>query len=248
LTGYRSGVGGKEGAGAGAGGKIISHIWEHGGGNNNIHEARLLEVPLAPQALAGPAGSAAVIVCVDLTRPYQLLASTNMWINNAREVINKRLIEIRNNNNKSTGPGQGPGMSQINNIVKSVAYVGHVDENKVNPSLEVPIYIFANKYDLWKATPQSDKRLCLQALRFLAHYHGATLLATSSVEPSMKESLRGVLAAINFRTPLKPCFDASLDRPFYISPGLDSFQAILLGLGQGAGDKDKEANAQIKVI
>lgn len=203
---------GKSGSGNG---KTVAHIWELGG--DNIHEPKLIELPLSQKLIR----SSAVVLCVDLSNPAQIIATSSLWIKNIYDIVLKRLGK------SAAGPS-------ISASVRNPAYKDHVDENKVNPC-EIPFYIFANKFDAFKTMAQGDKRFILQILRFIAHYHGATLVATSAVEPSMKESFRAVLTAINFRSfssgssSGKVSYETNVDRPFYISAGQDSFENILLG-------------------
>lgn len=206
---------GGTGKGGSGNGKTVAHIWELGG--DNIHEPKLIELPLSQKLIR----SSTVILCVDLSNPAQIIATSSLWIKNINEIISKRLGKT------ASGPS-------IPASVRNPSYKDHVDESKVNPC-DIPFYIFANKFDTYKTMAQGDKRFILQILRFIAHYHGATLIATSSVEPSMKESFRAILTGINFRSFAnssstgKVLYDTSVDRPFYISAGQDSFENILLG-------------------
>lgn len=152
--------------------------------------------------------SSAIVLCVDLSRPAQLILTSTLWLNNITKIVSKKL---------------GKESTSLNNV-----FQGHRDANIVKP-LDLPCYIFANKYDVYKSMQQADKRLLLQILRFIAHYYGATLIATSSVEPSMKEGFRNVLSAINFRSELRTACDCSIEKPFHITAGHDSFADILLG-------------------
>jgi dynein light intermediate chain 2, cytosolic len=175
-----------------------------------MFDPKLLELPLSAKAIR----SSAIVLCVDLSRPAQLIFTTTLWLNNISKLISKRL---------------GKDSPSLNNVFK-----GHQDAKIVKP-LELPCYIFANKFDAYKSMQQADKRLILQILRFVAHYYGASLIATSAVEPSMKEGFRNVLSAINFRTGLRTACDPSFDKPFYISAGQDSFASILLGSERDMG-------------
>lgn len=184
--------------------KIIANMWELGGENRN--EAKLIELPICLKNIE----HSTIILCVDLTKTMQILESTTHWIQHIQNIITK-VIGI----SKKT-------------LHRKVLFEGHVDETKVSP-YPIPLYIFANKYDIWKTLPQAEKRLSLQILRFVAHYYGATLIATSIVEPTMKESFRGIMSNINFNGTIKSTYETSVNRPFFISAGMDSFEKILLG-------------------
>ena len=185
------------------GSKVVSHIWELGG--EHTSEPKLLELALSSRYIT----TSSVVICIDLSHPQQILYSTLNWLTQIRLIITKKLNEIKSN-------------------LRNNSYIGHIDENKVNPC-EIPIYIIANKYDIFKTMTNIDKKFILQILRFISHYNGAMLLCTSGNDPSMKESSRNILSMINFHTNMKSTFDINLDRPFCITPGQDNFNNILLG-------------------
>eukprot|EP01035_Chromulina_nebulosa_P021888 gene21888-28336_t len=51
----------------------------------------------------------------------------------------------------------------------------------------------------------------------------------------MKENVRNILNQIIFRGTNRQSYDISLDKPFYVSSGLDSYENILLGVGDDIG-------------
>jgi hypothetical protein len=71
-----------------------------------------------------------------------------------------------------------------------------------------------------------DKNI-FQILRFISHYHGAYLLASSIHDTSLKESFRGIFNSIVFRAPIKPMHETAADKLIFVSPGQDSFEAIV---------------------
>jgi dynein light intermediate chain 2, cytosolic len=62
----------------------------------------------------------------------------------------------------------------------------HADLKLVKPC-PVPLVIVGNKYDLFKDTESAKRRVVGQALRFVAHANGATLLYCSAKEKALKD-------------------------------------------------------------
>lgn len=61
------------------------------------------------------------------------------------------------------------------------AYAENIDASKVKPS-PIPLYILANKWDTFKTKSISlaERRVIFQALRFIAHFNGASLFCSSA--------------------------------------------------------------------
>jgi len=89
----------------------------------------------------------------------------------------------------------------------------------------------ATKWDALKSrsVTQADRKAIMQALRFAAHYNGASLYCTSSIDSALKDSFRSVMGSICFRTTLKTFKETSPDKPVYVTAGADNFEDILLG-------------------
>jgi len=109
-------------------------------------------------------------------------------------------------------------------------YAENIDAARVRPC-EIPIFIVATKWDTLKSKSVTiaERKAIMQALRFVAHYNGASLYCTSSTESALKESFRSILGSICFRTSLKSYKETSPDRPVYVTVGADNFEDILLG-------------------
>jgi dynein light intermediate chain 2 len=208
---------------AGAGGKSVAHIWELGG---DIKESALLGIPLSTTNLP----SAAVMIVVDLSQPQNVLTSAQRWVQLVREHIQAKMGEIKSTNVELA--------SKMKESAKKRYGEEHEDNTRVRPC-EVPIIIVANKFDTFRAKPSADRRAMMQALRFLAHYHGASLIATSRADSSHRDSFRSLMNTVAFGAGQKSSREVGSDKPTQVTVGKDSFSAILLATGTGkTADED----------
>ena len=198
--------------GAQSNSKCVAHIWELGG---DINEPRLIDIAISVKNIA----ATTVVICCDLSRPQNALASLKKWITLIRDSIKKRLAELKVNNPTEVSSLRERAYSQYEENLN--------DRTRVKPC-EVPIVIIANKYDILKTKSVSERRSVMQVMRFIAHLHGASLYVTSSTEPSLKEGLRNFINSICFRLPLKSSCDVAIDKPATITAGRDDFTQILI--------------------
>ena len=100
---------------------------------------------------------------------------------------------------------------------------------KVKP-IAIPVLIIANKYDAYKDLQSVQKKLVCQALRFIAHLNGATLLTVAVREKGAINSLRMQLTQLLFNTQAnsnKKVDTSNYEKPLTIPAGSDSFDGIL---------------------
>ena len=192
--------------------KSVAHIWELGG---DINEPKLLEVPITVNNLK----SASVVICCDLSKPQNCLASLLKWIKLIKNVVDKRLREMQSFDAIAATAYKESILSSFKNE--------EIDFLRLKP-LEISLYIVANKYDQFKTQSSADRRLLMQVLRFTAHYYGATLITTSVADASLKETFRLAMTGILFKSNSKPMCDTILEKPIFISSGKDDFETILL--------------------
>jgi len=200
-------------------GKNLSHIWELGG---DILEQKLFEIPITQRTL----NYCSIVVICDLSKPQDIIVSLNRWIALVRDVVQKRITELKVIN---------PALVAQLKEQSSLPYTDSRDINRVKPC-EIPLFIVANKYDALKSLSSVEKRLIWQVIRFIAHYNGATIVTTTSVDMAAKELFRGYCQSICFHSPLKPGLDINPDKPVYVTAGKDDYESILLGSSSGNSD------------
>lgn len=194
--------------------KYIAHIWELGG---DLIEPRLLEIPVTKASLP----SAAAIICCDLSKPHNVVVSVLRSLSALKEIVKKRSDEIQ----ATSAPLLAEHRERLQTPYKS-----HADANRVR-TLDIQTVIIANKADSLRTLPASERRGLLQMLRFIAHYFGAHLIATSSNDVAARENYRNLINNLCFSTNMRPLSEVSdnSDKPLAVSRGQDTFDAILLG-------------------
>jgi Dynein light intermediate chain (DLIC) len=115
----------------------------------DISEPRLLEVPLTVGNLA----TSAVVICCDLSKPNNCLASLLKWIKLIRNVVDLRLKELQATNSIAAAALKE---------AASLRCKGHDKDSKRLSPLEVSLYIVANKYDAFKSQSSADRRCLMQ--------------------------------------------------------------------------------------
>lgn len=198
--------------------KLVSHIWELGG---DMYESKLLEIPITSRNLSN---CSIVIVC-DLSKPRNILSSLLRWINVAKEIVNKRISDVKAVNAAIITTLKENCMSH---------YKESKDASRVKP-FEVPLYIILNKFDVYKTYGATEKKLLLQVVRFVGHYYGASIFTSSISDITLKESFRMYCSNIVFCSSMKSMLDINIDRSTTITAGRDDFESILLGGSVGSG-------------
>jgi GTPase SAR1 family protein len=194
----------KVGSGTAAG-KSVAHVWELGG---SIDEPKLLNVPITARNVA----SASIIICIDLSEPKNILSSARRWVRALKEMCQQVLGDAR--------------VTAMSDAAKSRF---RNDLNKIY-AFPIPLCFIGTKYDKFRDLPPSDRKAALLILRFVAHFFGASLYCTSSNEATTRDSFKGVFSSLCFGGSAgRVNLDASLDNPWMVPAGADSFQDILLG-------------------
>lgn len=195
--------------------KSLCHVWELGG---DIHESKLLDVPLNPDELV----DTAVLIVLDLSKPQNCTASLNKWLSIMRSRIDMIMRGFVANNEQ---------FEAMNGILSS-KFNEHEDKSRIL-LFPLPVYVICNKLDVLRTQPVSDRRSLLQALRFITHSHGGTILATSNTESAQRDQFRSLMNSIAFQVNSKSMCEVSEGKSLYVSAGKDTFMNILLAINTG---------------
>jgi hypothetical protein len=173
--------------------KDISHIWELGGGfvgaNNTDNVSELVATPLR-QGLS----KAVIVIAVDTAKAKNAIPSLNKWLAISQSIINEEFLKLR-----KESPGEAEAMQ-----ARAEERVGanHPDAGVVNASV-VPLVIVATKYDELKSEDSASRKTLMQALRFLAHANGASLVTASTKDKVSRDMWRSLARAALFQAPVK---------------------------------------------
>jgi dynein light intermediate chain 2 len=207
----------------------LANIWELGG---DISEMKLLEIPINKSTLF----STTIFICVDLSKPNNILSSLQKWIRASRELVRKIISDNKTMLNPlSPSPATSHNKLLYHNATIASYQDNRKDASRVRPS-EIPIYLILNKYDIFKTFSTFEKRSILQSIRMMAHYHGLYIL-TTSINDSIV--IKDLFKQIMTQACFPPAFSSSTkinpgnnieynsDKPIYIIPGKDDFENIL---------------------
>ena len=209
-----------------SGGKSVAHVWELGG---DINEPGLLDVPISVQNLK----SLSIVVCCDLSEPHNVLKSIRKWIKIVREVLAKRF---------SAYESVIGGKFEVDNSRKG-QFEGHCDK-RILSLFKIPLYVIANKYDIFRDTGSVERRSTIQILRFVSHYYGATFMCASSVDSSLRDNFKNFINTVCFKLPQKQSCETNHEKAVYVFAGKDSFENILLGnkTGDSSGPESSHSS------
>ncbi|CAM9966207.1 unnamed protein product [Scytosiphon promiscuus] len=202
--------------------KDVAHIWELGGGP---HVSDLVRVPITPDRFH----DAVYVIVVDLSKPSSVIPYLLHWTDQIKACVKVCVRDLAKRD------------SSFAEALKKKTYAklgrDHPDLRAVRPC-PVPLVIIGNKYDIFKNNESARKRTLAQALRFVAHINGASLLFCSSKEKRLKEVFRQTLNSHLFRSNSRKSTETNPERPLAVTAGSDSLDAILKATPAGTRRED----------
>eukprot|EP00903_Cladosiphon_okamuranus_P019562 g17992.t1 len=202
--------------------KDVAHIWELGGGS---HVSDLVRVPITPDRFH----NALYVIVVDLSKPSSVIPHLLHWTDQIKACVKVCVRELAKRD------------SSFADALKKKTYAklgrNHPDLRAVRPC-PVPLVVVGNKYDIFKNNESVRKRTLAQALRFVAHINGASLLFCSSKEKKLKDLLRQTLNTHLFRASSRKFCDTNPERALVVPAGSDSLDTILKATPPGTRRED----------
>ncbi|GLE00959.1 hypothetical protein PINS_up009756 [Pythium insidiosum] len=176
----------------------------------------MMRVPLAPERVL----HGALVVVLDLSAPGDVVPYLVKWLLTLHRVVHDVLkAKERNPVDKAT-------VERLRQDALARYGASHPDRDDVTP-LPLPLLVIGNKWDAFRDEDSVKRKGVTQALRFLAHQYGATLLFTSTRDKSCVAQFRSVMKAFAFRAALKGASkDVDPARPLFVPAGADLFEDI----------------------
>lgn len=206
------------------GAKDIVHVWELSGG---LKLKELISIPFSNERLS----NTFIALFVDLSNPGQVLATTIQWLKHISNSVEEAIDALRKVDPSAEAVLQ---LSRKSRIPSS-----HPDSLGINPSV-LPIVIVASKYDVFSELESMKRRLLLQALRFLAHVNGASLMCVSSKVKATLGYYRMSMNHYCFKGDLKKYSQLDTTKPLYIQAGSDTLESI--GIPPGVSRSEFESS------
>ncbi|RHZ06928.1 hypothetical protein DYB37_004740 [Aphanomyces astaci] len=198
---------------AGSNKKAVAHIWELATTKKVLE---LLKVPLSPERLP----KSTLMLVLDLSVPGDVVPSLVYWIALVRKLV------------ADTIP-----TSSSEALVLAKYGDKHPDRRDVSP-VAVPLLIVGAKYDTFRDEDSVKRKGLIQAVRYMAHAVGATVLFTSVKDKTLATQFRAALNAALYRTDGSGKSTKEVDKGLFVPAGTDSFEEI--GLPKGARVTDFE--------
>ncbi|XP_073990322.1 cytoplasmic dynein 2 light intermediate chain 1 isoform X2 [Rhodnius prolixus] len=146
----------------------------------------------------------AAVIMLDLSRPNTLWQTATTCL----EILRK-YIEIKHKDCLS--PDRVPENLKDKTFIKA---------------LPVPIFFVGGKYDLFQEFEPEKKRVICQFLRYLSHVNSGFLFFYSNKQSNLSKSAKEIMSNYAFDVPIKSQEQFEYNKPLWIAPGADSFEAI----------------------
>ncbi|CAM9673551.1 unnamed protein product, partial [Discosporangium mesarthrocarpum] len=208
--------------------KDIAHIWELGGGS---HVSDLVRVPITTARFR----NALYIIVVDLSKPSSVIPHLLHWTDQIKaRAFDHACVKVCVRELSKKDPTFADNLKR-----KTYAKLGrdHPDLKTVKPC-PVPLIIIANKYDIFKNQESGRRRALAQALRFVAHLNGASLLFSSTKEKQLRDIFRLTLNKHMFQAAGRHALETNPERALAVPAGSDKFEAILKTTPDGFRQSD----------
>eukprot|EP00753_Platysulcus_tardus_P017034 PLAT6215.1.p1 GENE.PLAT6215.1~~PLAT6215.1.p1 ORF type:complete len:440 (+),score=246.99 PLAT6215.1:37-1320(+) len=216
---------GRRAASSTAGGQLLAHIWELGGGK---HTQDLMNVPITPQRLP----KLGIVVVADTSQPERMLPALNTMLAQIRRRCDACLQQLQRSK-----PATADAMVER----AAARWAEHEDGAWVQP-LPVPLLIVGAKWDVLKDSDTLKRKAVNNALRFIALANGATLVTVGMSRPdkNTRTAFRAAMDSFAFGSPLRLPKRLDSAKPLVVPAGADSFSAI--GAVRGGGGSVSSAS------
>jgi dynein light intermediate chain 2 len=105
--------------------------------------------------------------------------------------------------------------------------LSHPDIRGLSPS-KIPLLIVGTKYDIFAELESMKRKLLLQALRYISHVYGASLVCVSQKDKASLGIFRMMLNSMTSGTPLKKVTQYDGSKPLCILAGKCFFAIFVI--------------------
>ena len=138
---------------------------------------KLLETPLSPLKLT----QLHIVVMVDLSKPGELWFTLETLVSTLTTYLE---MSLKNSSQDSE--------ETLNKKRSSADYELHPDKDHIRP-FPLPLIILGGRYDEFQNFEPEKKKIICKALRFFAHYHGASLQFYSAMDSGLVKKAKDLL-------------------------------------------------------
>ncbi|XP_064172701.1 cytoplasmic dynein 2 light intermediate chain 1 [Anguilla rostrata] len=191
--------------------KDIAHFWELGGGTLL---SDLIQIPITAQNVR----TLSVVLVVDLSKPNVLWGTTERLLQVARAQVDRAC------SSQATGESR-TGKQPTKNSIPGTLHKDHPDRELISP-FPVPLLVIGSKFDVFQDFDSEKRKAICKTLRFLAHYHGASLIFSSSKSEGLMSKTRGFVNHLAFGTDRGKTVSTDPSKSLIIPAGMDSLSQI----------------------
>ncbi|XP_061767165.1 cytoplasmic dynein 2 light intermediate chain 1 isoform X1 [Nerophis ophidion] len=194
--------------------KDIAHLWELGGG---ISLSDLVQIPITPASIR----SLSVILVLDLSSPNALWGTMEKLMQAAQVQVEKAASQAMQDGKSRAGSKHQMTVSSATRVLPK----DYPDRELISP-FPVPLLIVGSKYDRFQEFSSDQKKVVSKTLRFVAHYHAASLIFTSIKSESQMSKTKSFFSRLAFNVETSKTISCDPSKPLIIPAGADSFSQI----------------------
>lgn len=198
----------------------VAHMWELAS-TKCVNE--MIKVPLAPERIL----NGALMIVLDLSTPGDVVPALVKWLTTLYSVVQEVLKA------KEKNPVEKFAVDALKQEAMARYGNAHPDKDEVTP-LPLPVLIVGNKYDAFRDEDSVKRKGVTQAVRYLAHMYGASVLFTSMKDKNLVSQFRSFMKGFAFRAlPHTASKEVDPAKALFVPAGADLFEDI--GLPKSAG-------------
>lgn len=192
----------------------VAHMWELA---TSKCVGDMIRVPLSPERVL----NGALVIVLDLSALGDVVPSLVKWLVILQRVVGEILKA------KEKNPVDKFAVDRLRQEAAAGRYGGaHPDKEDVAP-ISLPVLIVGNKYDAFRDEDPVKRNGMLQAVRYLAHLYGATVLFTSMKDKALAAQFRAVMKSFAFRCmPRGASKEVDPAKPLFVPAGADLSEDI----------------------
>ncbi|TYZ69145.1 hypothetical protein PybrP1_010480 [[Pythium] brassicae (nom. inval.)] len=202
----------------------VAHMWELAT-SKCVNE--MIRVPLAPERIL----NGALVLVLDLSVPGDVVPNLVKWLLTLFKTVHE-VLKLKEKN-----PVEKLAVEKLKQDAMARYGSAHPDKDEVTP-MPLPLLIIGNKYDTFRDEDTVKRKGIVQAVRYLAHMYGASVLFTSTKDKNLVAQFRSVMKNCAFRAAgaNKGSKEVDVAKPLFVPAGADLFEDI--GMPKSARRQD----------
>ncbi|KAF1315770.1 Dynein 1b light intermediate chain, partial [Globisporangium splendens] len=192
----------------------VAHMWELAK-SKCVNE--IVRVPLAAERILNGAS----VLALDLSTPGDIVPYLIKWLHTLYKCVHDVLkIKEKNSVDKFA-------VDKLKQEAMGRYGSSHPGKDEVVP-MPLLLLILGNKYDAFRDEDSVKRKGIIQAVRYLAHLYGATVLFTSTKDKNLVMQFRSAMKNFAFRAPgaTKGSKEVDIAKPLFVPAGADLFEDI----------------------